>query len=249
LRRDLWVVLAFVVPYALVLLLYERTYERFVIPLLPFAACAGAYAVREIARRLGAAAKPGVCVAIALTALVLPAWATWKLGTIRSAPHTTSEAAAWVREHVAPTDDVALWPQLDLPLARERAGLVSWMGPIEDAFTWVWARYQARSPDGCVPPPLYALRWWKPQLVKMAQDPEAYVREQGTYPAATRVREIVRANAELVLRISPDGRDGYSEHPLGYQDETSVAPPRFLARVLQARTTGPVIEIYRLQRH
>ena len=94
----------------------------------------------------------------------------------------------------------------------------------------------------------------------MAEDPASYAREQGgdwlvmeiyadnrVYSGATRVQEVVRATAELAVRISPDGRPDYSDHPLGYQDETSVAPPHFLARVLQARTTGPVIEVYRLK--
>jgi hypothetical protein len=93
----------------------------------------------------------------------------------------------------------------------------------------------------------------------MVDDPDGYVREQGgrwvvievytqnrTHPAGTRAREALQRAATLVARFSPDARDGYSEHPLGYQDETSVPPPCFLARVLQAERAGPVIEIYRL---
>jgi hypothetical protein len=42
-RRDLWVVLAFALPYLLSQLLYERTYQRFLLPLLPYACILAAY--------------------------------------------------------------------------------------------------------------------------------------------------------------------------------------------------------------
>jgi hypothetical protein len=41
-----------------------------------------------------------------------------------------------------------------------------------------------------------------------------------TDPAGTRVREALAAQAELLVRIGPDGPGTESLHPLGYQDET-----------------------------
>jgi hypothetical protein len=258
-RRDFAVALAFALPYALALGLYSRTYERFAIPLLPYLACGAAFAASAAARRWPRLARARVAVPLAAAALALPAYATWRLGSIRSAPHTTELATDWVRAHATPDDDIALWPQLDLRLARRPEGFASWMGDISKQFTWVWSRYQALLPDGHGPEPLWRLRWWTPKLKQMVDDPDGYVREQGgrwvvievytqnrTHPAGTRAREALQRAATLVARFSPDARDGYSEHPLGYQDETSVPPPCFLARVLQAERAGPVIEIYRL---
>jgi hypothetical protein len=93
----------------------------------------------------------------------------------------------------------------------------------------------------------------------MTSSPAEYVSEQGgeivvtevfsgnrTHRAGTLIREQLLASARLLTRISPDNDPAASDHPLGYQDETSVAPPHFLARVLRARCTGPVIEIFAL---
>jgi len=45
----------------------------------------------------------------------------------------------------------------------------------------------------------------------------------------------------------PDARDDVSEHPFGYEDMTHVPAENFLLRLLQARATGPVIEIFDLR--
>jgi hypothetical protein len=259
-QRDTWVVLAFALPYLLVIALYARTYERFVVPLLPYFAVAASLGVAELTRRVRVLARPAAAVSLALALIVLPAWASWKLGAIRAAPNTNALAANWVSTHLSTDDDVALWPNLDLPLCRKPEGFASWMGPIEKQVTWVWSRYQASLPDGHGPEPLYRLRWWVPLLKQMVDDPSGYIRAQGgdwivaevyaenrTHPGATRVRDALRKQAQLVERISPDGTPDYSEHPLGSQDETSVVAPNFFARVLQARATGPVIEIYKLK--
>ena len=267
-QRDTWVVLGFALPYLLVIALYSRTYERFVVPLLPYFAVAAALGVAELTRRVRVLARPAVAVSLALALVALPAWASWKLGAIRAAPSTNALAANWVSTHLSADDDVALWPNLDLPLCRKPEGFKSWMGPIEKQVTWVWSRYQATLPDGHGPEPLFRLRWWAPALRatpewphgQMVDDPSGYIRAQGgdwivaevyaenrTHPGATRVRDTLRKEAQMVERISPDGTPDYSEHPLGSQDETSVVAPNFFARVLQARASGPVIEIYKLK--
>src|SRR6185295_11931912 len=51
-RRALLVVLAYAIPYLVAIGLYERTYQRFALPLVPFVACAAAYAVLRGARAL-----------------------------------------------------------------------------------------------------------------------------------------------------------------------------------------------------
>jgi len=262
-RRDLWVVLAFALPYAAVLAAYNRTYERFLIPLLPELACCAAFALRAALRR---ASRDGVFASMLVGAMALApnAWLCWRLGTIRSAPHTTELAAQWIVEHrdrVRPLD-IVLTPQLDLPLAREPEGFANWMpGGIEKQATWVWSRYQASLPDGHAPLELWKLRWWRPKLMQMVSDPATYVAQQGgdllvaevfaenrASPAGTVLRDWLLEHASREVVISPDSEPGYSLHPLGYQEETSVDPGIFFLRVAQARATGPVIEIYMLPR-
>ncbi|MFM7298537.1 MAG: hypothetical protein ACKO4Q_15135 [Planctomycetota bacterium] len=267
-RRDTWVVLSFVVPYALLVLAYERTYERFLLPLLPYLALAAAFALRELARalarRLPVFGDPAGQLGLAAAALALPAFGSWRLSEIRAAPHTTAVAAQWLSASAQPDQDIALWPGLELPLARDLAKLGPWPGPkvpVEARFQWPWSRYQSLHPDLTGPefatPERWSLRWMPAKPLQMRNEPAAYVAEQAgaltvievfadnrTDPAGTRVREALQASAERLVRISPDGPESESDHPLGYQEETSVPAPLFLFRVLNARRTGPVIEVY-----
>jgi hypothetical protein len=272
-----WIGLAFAGPYALMLLLYERTYERFLLPLVPFLCCASALAFAQLARQLRLGRRSAALGAALL--LALPSAAAWKLSSIRAAPSTHFEAARWIAAHVQPSTDVsdpapagptaaerlavapiAVWPNLELPLWWEPQGLHFWGRSTVGILHLWWGRYQARLPGGCGAPPRYPLFWMKPDLARMREDPLGYLTEQGgnlavvevfagdrVDPAPTRLRAVLKERARLLARFSPDRHDGWGEHPLGYQDETSVAPPHFLRRVLSARTTGPVIEIYDLR--
>ncbi len=264
-RRDLWVLLAFALPYTLVLLAYNRSYERFLLPLIPLMACTAAYALRELARALPTRrAASGFAVWLACGALLVApgAWLCARLVTIRSEPHTTALAARWLEERAGELRgaDIVLTPQLDLPLAREPAGFANWMpGGIEAQFAWVWSRYQATLPGGAIDGERWRLRWWRPKPLQMLQAPAEYVAEQGgellvaevfadnrVSPAATALRQWLLEHARLEARFSPDARTDYSEHPFGYQQETSVPPGTFFRRLAQAERTGPVIEIFRL---
>jgi len=213
---------------------------------------------------LFAVAPPTRAATTLLPLLALPAFACAKLSWIRAAPHTTELAARWVREHVDPRDKVLLTSQLDLPLWREREGLVFWGEPIEDRFFLVWSRYQARLAGGPGPGPRFRLHWFPLAganvLQEIVRDPDLYVRaqegdwavaevfaENRVHPAGTRLREALLSQGERVARISPDAREDATDQPFGVQDETSVTPPHFLARLLQARGVGPVIEIFRLK--
>ena len=251
-RRDAWIAWSFVLPYFLVFGAYERTYERFVLPLLPYLAGAGAWAVWRIAPRL----RPVAAAVI----LALPVYAAVRIAAVRSAPDTMERAAEWLTEHLGPEDDVLLTTKIDLPLFRRRAGMV-FAGEATTArrhFFVPWTRYQARLPEGPVSAPRWNLRWTRSDIQRYMRDAAGTLREQGgdyavvevyagrAHPVGTRITEAFRARGELLARISPDGRSDYSEHPIGYQDETTVPNPHFIRRLLQARSTGPVLEIYRL---
>jgi hypothetical protein len=260
-RRDAWVALSFALPYLAALLLYERTYERFLLPLLPYLAVAAAYAIREIAalasRRVGPLARPAGQAALTAAFLVVPVLGTSCLASIRAAPHTTTLAARWIERNLSRDETIGITSRIDVPLWRDAEGLSNWMGPMEDQFEWPWSRYQARLEGGQGPGPRWKLRWWPPKLQQMTNDPATYVSERPgryvvaevysgnrTFAGATSVHDELRRSGKLLVRISPDVDPERSEHPLGYQEETSVETPHFLSRVLRARATGPVIEIH-----
>ncbi|HVS11369.1 MAG TPA: glycosyltransferase family 39 protein [Planctomycetota bacterium] len=263
-RADLAVALAFALPYVAVFGLYERTYERFALPLVPYFACLAAYALARLAERIpvSSARRPLAATLLASLALALPAYACARLAWIRARPHTSEHAARWVAEHVNPEYDVLLFPPtLDLPIFRAPEGLAHGGRTAAELRHLPWARYQALHPERPEGARAWRLRWMPLEagLAAIAADPARWLAGLGgdwavievfagnrVHPSGTRIREALRRRATRVARFSPDGQDDYSEHPLGYQDETSVPAPHFLRRVLQARGTGPVIEIYRL---
>ncbi|MBI5363282.1 MAG: hypothetical protein HZA53_08890 [Planctomycetes bacterium] len=141
--RDLLVVLAYVGPYLLVIGLYERTYERFVLQLVPFLACAAVAPFARLAGPIGPRAnfRRIVATAAAVLALLPPTALALVLVTRRSAPDTSDRAAAWIAEHVQPGERVAIVPFVDVPLARTEEALadaerLGWLSP--------WLNYQLR---------------------------------------------------------------------------------------------------------
>lgn len=265
-RGDLWLALSFALPYALAFGLYERNYERFMIALVPYAAVLAALSARRVARALPGRAGP----AVALALLALPTWASWKLARVRAAPDTLQRAAAWVAEHLAPEQRGLLTSKVDLPLGRSVRGLEfpGWGEPLPVSrrfYFLPWSQYlgrlaAARGP-GALPEPRFDLAWLPVDVEAYLKDAAGFIANQGAdYTVAevfaegrgarpgTALTEGLRAAGELLVRFSPDGTDGFSEHPFGYQDETSVPNPHFTWRVLQARCTGPVLEIRRLGR-
>lgn len=253
-RRDALVVGAFALLYLVVFGLYERNYERFVIPLIPYLSCAAAWAVWNVV--------PKFRVPLAAVVLVLPLWGSTRLASVRSAPHTMERAGAWVEKNLSVTDDVVLTTLIDLPLCRRPEGMIYWGVPAATRghYHLAWTRYQANLPPGHGPEPLYGLRWISTEMGRYMDDAAGFLAEQGgdyavvevfadnrVHRVGTDITEWFRANGELLVRISPDGDTQYSEHPFASQDETSVPTPHFTKRLLQAKGTGPVIEIFKLR--
>jgi 4-amino-4-deoxy-L-arabinose transferase-like glycosyltransferase len=103
---ELAIVLAYVLPYLGALGLFHRTYDRFLVPLLPDLAVLGAAGTIGFAGRLArswsAGARRGLATAVFLAAIAFPTFASWKYASVRDAPDTVELAAAWIREHVRP---------------------------------------------------------------------------------------------------------------------------------------------------
>src|SRR5262249_39747635 len=100
-RGDLWVVLAYAVPYFVAVGLYAKSFDRFVIPLLPFVALLAAFGARAIAhgaaRALAPSSRAKLVAALAVVLLLPSTLFAWKLGSIRAADDTWTRAAAWVK--------------------------------------------------------------------------------------------------------------------------------------------------------
>ncbi len=138
-RADLLVCLGFVVPYAGFFALFGGTFERFALPLLPFAAVAAAWGFALWGRALFGARR-GWLAAMAVALLALPVAACWKLGELRSRPDTLELAARWISERASDGYRRVLMSShnLELPFFYSRESLAR----LDFAGTADWTRFQ-----------------------------------------------------------------------------------------------------------
>jgi len=264
--RDHLVVLGFVVPYASVISLYQRSYERFLLPLLPCLCVLAAWVLWRALRAAAARGAPvrAAAVGAALVALAFPAVPSTCLLAARRAPSTFEVAAAWVAEHVDPaTGSCALSMPLILPLYRTPEALATERLPRQRSRGFAWIYYQREALGQARPDPAWNLRWmplqrlewrawllrWPRQFVYSLHGEWAIIEvfEEGRIdPAGRGLRDALSAHAERVARFSPDRDPQAFDAPLVYQDETGGTVPWMAVRVLGARRMGPVLEVYRL---
>ena len=275
-RRELWVALAFAVPYFVVIGLFGKTYERFAIPLLPFMACAAAWGLDWLGRRpnTGAAVR-----LVALCALVLvPTAAAIKLTWLRAQPDTLDKAAVWIERSVRPAPEgppIWILAPLDLPLLRTDE---SWAPPGRKrrALYSPWSKYQVRA-DLAGGEPRWDLRWigpaWTTGGENPAEDPGGFLdalgpglfvievfEERVDHRLEVALRRALQVRGERLARFAPEGSgvapgplpDAGSERPFFYQlsdhfNDGEVLPwPHFVRRLFGARAVGPVLEVYRV---
>ncbi len=259
--RDLLVVLAHALPFALVIGMYHATFARFALPLVPYLALLAACGTRELARRAGAAfarvvPERATAVAVCVLALALPTAVVWRLGTVRSSPDTLTLAAEYIAglPDAADARIVAAY-DIDLPVFRRapRTGyLPAHLKEVNSPYTWV--RYQRTIPLELRPEPwdLQALRLG-PNLDRRR---DALVAVDPTYVVLRRnagsetLRTIVAEHGELLTTISPHRAGVADEHSFNYlklmsRSMTLMTPIPMARRVFDAERPGPVIEIYR----
>lgn len=266
-RAELLVALAFVLPYLLVVGMFEKTYERFAIPLLPFLAATAAWGLGALAARLGRAVYVG-----AALGLLLPALACGQLARLRSRPDTMDLTAAWVEANLEPPASLVVPAaggfsvDLDLPLSRTDEQLTGLARKQHSP----WTIYLARLSPEARPEPRWGLRWMVPRTPEenrlLREDYRAFV--LALAPAyyviqpfelrrdAERMVELtrlMRERGELVARFTPEGPDGRLEWPFFYQlsdhfNEPELADwPHFALRLFSAQAIGPYLEVYRLE--
>jgi hypothetical protein len=114
-----------VLPFLLIFGVYDLTFERFALPLIPLLAVAAACAAQMIADRLPQALRsPKFAPVLALIVLVLPSPPRGSSEGLRKEPDTFEIAATWLRERALPTNDkVLILQNFDLPIPYSSVAL------------------------------------------------------------------------------------------------------------------------------
>lgn len=250
--RDLLVVLSYVLPYLIVVSFHERAQQRFVIQLVPLAACGAAFGLRAISGR-----HARVAMALALS---VPLIATGRFAWLRAEGHTLGQAAQWLRENADPeTDRIGVHLTFDLPFARRAENLFQESGEWRKGIFTPWQFHQVT----VMGPDWPGERWFLHSLYVPAEikppevqaDPEAYLRrleldyvilpgEHGAsfHPMLQAVRAAA-ANIGTLVFEAPRG-----ERMIVKEKIEGLDTPHFTAFVLTSPGFGPKLEIYRLDR-
>lgn len=147
-RRDALVVLGYVVPFVAVFGVYDMTYDRFVLSLVPFVALGIVVGLEALWLQLPRGLRhPASAAVLAVVALALPLAATWRMGSVRASADTFDQAARWIEANVDRKSQRVLFLQnIDLPLLYEREALAE----LNDSRTLYWTAFQRSfpAPDG-----------------------------------------------------------------------------------------------------
>jgi hypothetical protein len=261
-KRDALVVAAWCVPYALVCGLYNNSFERFFLPLVPMLAIAAAYGCAVITHTLvHRLARPAIAAAAVFALAMTPqALAAGRLAQAWSREGTLELCADWIRHNVPPgSARIALFHTIDLPLLRTAESLHA--NALRFFQSWrPWMRHQARLesdehaderydlvtvPGGA---PGEASRFARDAAGSMKGWQARYVVVElgrpGMYPNCAQLVEVLRTTATCVARFSPY-RDDTLEAPFVFEQVPQVQG-WWTGRLWKACGFGPVVEVYRL---
>jgi hypothetical protein len=140
---DMAVVLAFAIPFTLLVTLYAETMGRYAIPLLPLMACAAAYAFENLFAHW-TSRRPRLAAVIAAGIVLVAALPAIRLAAIRGALDTFQLAAIAIRALIDPKDRVIVVPYVDVPLYHAEAPLHD---DAEVPWRTIWVQYQASLGD------------------------------------------------------------------------------------------------------
>ena len=250
------VLLAFAVPYLVVIMTWSSRFERYAIPLLPTLTLLAAVAVVRIGAWVGARGRrsgwprpgriaPAVVLSIAVL-LCVPALArVVAYHRLLGRPDTRELGSGWIERQVPPGARIALEPYgVSLPVARRQ---------LREA-PGTLAGLQQPPPPALAPSPsgredgYWVVRLETYDLDRLVGDGVEYVVLSGfvyqrhrqacdRHPAPCRFYAELDARAELVFSASP----GVDDATLRVGDIYSP-----LTRLRERRHPGPPIRIYRL---
>ncbi len=263
-REELLVVLAYVLPYLLVIGLYLRTYERFVMPLIPYLCCFAAWGLSRIFSQGELGKRARFALPLALAALALPTYACVRLAWLHARPDSTELAARWIEKNTSPEGELMLLtPRLDLPLFRSQRELD--LGGVEFYQPWVypWIHYQLAHGEWTGPRyhmrqmPKFTGTFWS----DLYSNPSAALRALGAdlalfgtwsdgleTPQGIRILSGLADVATLVVRFAPFTDADGVDRPFWFQ-ETETSQTTFIAAVMRSKFCGPAIAIYRFKRN
>jgi len=266
-NSALVVVLAHALPHVLVFGLFERTFQRFMLPIVPYLCCAVAWVVMHAAHVLARRNRGNeawyssglAVVALAPTLVLVTAFTS-----LKRAPDTQELAARWIEANLERTQArIAVAPTFDVPLVRHDVGQRRAL--LSDPFAFpLWTFHQVTRKDSELAP----LSWCIDDVplrkassrALLASDPAAFFRELNATHIVVEVmtsnrrallrdlREAARVHGRLVARFAPrDEHEG--DLGLQYQLDGPHAPDALFAwRVALFDRLGPDIEIYELER-
>lgn len=261
---DFWVAASFALPYLIAVGLFRYTFERFLLPLLPYIAVCAAWGLAFWAQKLSDGARRA-WVTCAVLALGVPLFASTRLAWLRAGDDTLERTADWIaaQPDIASTP-VYIMPFFDLPLARSRDSLDPSDGRPR-AILSRWSVYQKRRGADELPPPHFDLRYLVPRpdlgfpyprnetdtrAYLQALGPGYFVLDMSLQPARAgldNLRAALRENGPPVFRSAPE--DEGSSAPFGFPLEDEVVPgwPNVFRRALRIQAVGPVVEVFRLR--
>jgi hypothetical protein len=245
-RKDLFVVLAYAIPYLAAIGIYQHVFARFVLPLMPYVALLAAYAVSRACRAVPVRWATPVLVALALAPQV---YACTKLVWLRGQRDTGEELAAWIQSNVGDGGArIAIFRTVDVPLLRSARSMRE-RPPGYPPIVTPWFLYQTRRelPQGVYE--IDTMRVGEGGYPKFGAADLVIVEPHDAdhVPVLAKFREDIARQARLVLRLSPDAVDRGSNYPLTYRDDLL---PHFMPcmwRSLTARCLGQVLEVYDLR--
>ncbi len=259
-RREQIVVVAYVLPYLLVLGLYGQTYERFCLQLVPFVACLAAAMWADVALLV----SRRVAIALMLILALPQLGACLSLQHLRSGQSGSTQLAHWIQKQVAPqTERVLLVPGVDVPLARTAEALKSDAGAVFGTPWTLYQRMHAKERWDC---PRYSLTYSpllrRADILAAIENPGEVFRStpaayfallvpsvDRSHTTATRLHEAFQL--ELFGRTSPvfqapiESVDGLAQPIIG--EEMKVRLTIWTWTLLVGPPTiGPTYQIYRL---
>ena len=191
---DVGVLLAHAVPYTIALGLFEKTFERYLLPLLPILSLLSAVGIAGgvslLTRPLGKAegARTVLVIAVCLGSLVLPLRHAWMLSELRGRPDTFEELSGWLANYTEPGDLVLTGPGTILPTFYDPE-LIPELDPGQLHVQWL--RYQLT----------FSGLWSEARRIRVQ---DAFIRGKGVDPETLERLETLEGTRAWMDEQAPD---------------------------------------------